>query len=322
MFCIFVVQQKQIKTCLHSTKLSKFSLLLTNFATFFDHNFEKSVLRVKSNNDKLSRNRKCKLANSEVITILILFHLSGFKTLKQFYEDYVCVHLRNEFPNVVSYNRFVELEKKATFPLIMFVSTMCMGKGTGISFIDSTKIAVCHNLRIHQNKVFKDFAQRGRTSTGWFYGFKLHLVINDKAEILSFQLTKGNVADNNENLLIQLCKDLFGKLYGDKGYMVKESVFQKLFYEGVHLITKIRKNMKSSLMGIADKIMLRKRYVIECVMDSLKNVCQLEHSRHRSIHGFIINIFSSIAAYHFLPKKPSITNHFKFEESNSMQLCL
>ncbi len=198
----------------------------------------------------------------------------------------------------------------------------CIGDCTGISFIDSTKLAVCRNQRIHQHRQFKDIAQRGHTSTGWFFGFKLHLVINDKGEIISFKLTKGNVADNNENLLISLCKDLFGKLYGDKGYLVKQSVFEKLFFDGVHLITKIKRNMKNKLMSVYDKIMLRKRSVIECVMDSLKNICQAEHSRHRSIHGFIINVFAAIGAYHFLPKKPSIASHFEADLSPTLQLSL
>jgi hypothetical protein len=157
----------------------------------------------------------------------------------------------------------------------------------------------------------------------WHLKLLAHLLrlqlINDKAEIISFQLTRGNVADNNENLLIKLCKDLFGKLYGDKGYMVRDSVFEKLFVDGVQLITKIRKNMKNELMSAYDKIMLRKRSVIECVMDSFKS--QLEHSRHRSIHGFIINIFAVIGAYHFMPKKP-LASHFETDDSHSLQLCL
>lgn len=196
-----------------------------------------------------------------------------------------------------------------------------MGQCSGISFIDSTKVAVCKNQRINQHKQFKDIAQRGHTSTGWFYGFKLHLVMNDIGEIISFQLTRGNVSDNNENLLLKLCQTIFGKLYGDKGYIVKHSVFEKLFYDGVQIITKIRKNMKNSLMSIYDKIMLRKRSGIECLFNNLKNVAQLEHSKHRSLHGFILNIFSAIAAYHFTPKKPSIYSQFQ-TCNNSLQLSL
>ncbi|HLL43091.1 MAG TPA: transposase [Segetibacter sp.] len=145
---------------------------------------------------------------------------------------------------------------------------------------------------------------------------------NDKGEIISFKFTRGNVADNNENLLISLCEKLFGKLYGDRGYIVKHAVFEKLFYDGVQLITKIRSNMKNKLMSVYDKIMLRKRSVIECVMDSLKNICQAEHSRHRSLHGFIINVFAAIGAYHFLPKKPAIASQFQTDLTPFLQLSL
>ena len=264
------------------------------FCILYEKNINDCIVKIPQASDKLTRNKPCRLSNSEVITILICFHLSDYRTLKNFYNEYVCKFMVNDFPDLVSYNRFVELQRQAALPLFMFVSSYCLGDCTGISFIDSTKLAVCNNKRIKQHRQFKDIAQRGHTSVGWFYGFKLHLIINDKAEIISFQLTKGNVADNNENLLLKLCKDIFGKLYGDKGYIVRESVFEKLFHDGVQLVTKIKRNMKNKLMSIYDKIMLRKRSVIECAIDSLKNVCQVEHSRHRSIHGFIITIFSAL----------------------------
>jgi hypothetical protein len=221
---------------------------------------------------------------------------------------------------LVSYNRFVELQSKYALPLLMFVSAQSLGDCTGISFIDSTRLEVCAKQRIHQNKVFKGVANRGYSTMGWFYGFKLHLVINDKAEIVAFQLTQGSVSDNNTNLLLALCKQLFGKLYGDKGYLVKQAVFEQLFHSGVQLITKIKRNMKNKLMSIFDKLMLRKRSVIECVNDALKNICQIEHSRHRSISGFIINLYSGLAAYHLQPKKPSIKTQFEFDTTKSLQL--
>lgn len=307
---------------LTSDQITELFFLVDEYCIFFDKNINQSLTRISQTSAKASRNKSCGLSNSEMITLLIAFHQSDFRTLKHFYKDYVCVHLQREFPSLVSYNRFVELQKPASLPLFMFVMSHCIGECTGISFIDSTKIAVCKNQRIHQHRQFKGIAQRGHTSTGWFFGFKLHIIINDKGEIISFQLTRGNVADNNENLLIKLCKDLFGKLYGDKGYIVKASVFEKLFMDGVQLITKIKRNMKNKLMSAYDKIMLRKRSVIECVMDSLKNICQLEHSRHRSIHGFIINIFAAIGAYHFLPKKPSLASHFDTEDNKAIQLSL
>ncbi len=164
---------------------------------------------------------------------------------------------------------------------------------------------VCHNRRIHSHKVFKGIAERGKSSTGWFYGFKLHLVINDKGEILSFYLTPGNVDDRNPKVIESLAKELFGKLFGDKGYLSKK-ISNILFSKGIQLITKLKKNMKNKLMIMEDKIFLRKRAIIETINDHLKNICQIEHSRHRSLTNFMVNIVSGLVAYSFLPKKPSL----------------
>ena len=301
-------------------KITEIFFLADEYCIHFNQHIDQCVVKLNSSGCGKTRNKPSGLSQSEVITILICFHLSDYRTLKHFYLDYVCIYLGKEFPRLVSYNRFVELQSKYALPLLMFVSTHSLGECTGIAFIDSTRLEVCAKQRIHQNKVFKDIANRGYSTMGWFYGFKLHIVINDLAEIIAFQLTKGSVSDNNTNLLLALCKNLFGKLYGDKGYLVKQAVFEQLFHSGVQLITKIKRNMKNKLMSTFDKLMLRKRSVIECVNDSLKNICQIQHSRHRSISGFIINLYSGLAAYHLLPKKPSIKSQFEFDHSKSLQL--
>ena len=261
--------------------------------------------------------RKPKMSNSEVITIMILFQLSGFRTFKHFYIYYVQKHMCKEFPQTVSYNRFVELMQANLMPLTMFTKTCSLGHCTGISFVDSTPIRVCSNKRIKRNKVFKDVATTGKSTMGWFYGFKLHIVINDKGEILSFCVTQANVDDRdplkNENFL----KQIFGKLFADKGY-ISEKLNQMLFVDGIQLITSIKKNMKNSLMTMSDKILLRKRSIIETVNDELKNICQIEHSRHRSTINFFTNLLAGIAAYNFLVKKPSL----KYHTSKSNQTML
>ncbi len=195
--------------------------------------------------------------------------------------------------------------QEALIPLILYMTKFRTGKFTGISFIDSTTLDVYHNRRIHSHKVFKGFAQRGKSSTGWFYGFRLHLVVNNKGEILSFYLTPGNVDDRNPENIEKLTKDLFGKLFGDKGYLSKK-ISDILYSKGIHLITKLKKNMKNKLMLMEDKILLRKRSIIETINDHLKNICQIEHSKHRSFTNFIVNIVSGLVAYSFLPKKPSL----------------
>ena len=210
------------------------------------------------------------------------------------------------FPKLVSYNRFVELMPYAVMPLTLLMQIYKTGNCTGISFIDSTTLDVCDSHRILQHKVFKDVAKRGKSSTGWFYGFKLHLTINDSGEILNFCLTPGNTDDRNEKVINQPTKNLYGKLFADKGY-ISQDLMEHLLNKNIHLITKQRKNSKhDKMMPISDKILLRKRAVIESVNDFLKNICYIEHSRHRSINNFVTNVVSGLVSYSFLPKKPSI----------------
>lgn len=238
------------------------------------------------------------------LLIYIYFHLSNYRTFKAYYKEPVSNILKPYFPKLVSYNRFVELMQEALIPLLLYMKKFRTDKCTGISFIDSTTLDVCHNRRIHSHKVFKGIAERGKSSTGWFYGFKLHLIINDKGEIISFYLTTGNVDDRDPNTIETLTKDLFGKLFGDKGYL-SQKISDILYPKGIHLITKLKKNMKNKLMLMEDKILLRKRAIIVTIKDHLKNICQIEHSRHRSFTNFMVNIVSGLVGYSFLPKKPS-----------------
>ncbi|MEZ4880336.1 MAG: IS982 family transposase [Chitinophagales bacterium] len=262
------------------------------------------------------RNRKATLSDSEIITILITFHGGQFKNFKSFYIHYVCSELKDLFPKVVSYNRFIELSHRSALAFMFFLHYSCRGECTGISFIDSTVLRVCHNKRIKRNKVFKDIAKVGKSTMGWFFGFKLHLIINDKGEILSFYLTQGNVDDRNIKAITHMTKELFGKLFGDKGYISK-ALSDILFGNGIQLITAVKRNMKQQALSNEEKVLLRKRSVIETVNDELKNICQIEHTRHRSISGFLLNIMGAIAAYSFFPKKPSIK---PFVEETNPQL--
>ena len=261
--------------------------------------------------------RKPRMSNSEVITLMTLFHSGSFRNIKHFYLHYVQKHLQSDFPETVSYNRFTELMQLAVLPMTIFLKTCCLGECTGISFVDSTPIRVCKNKRIKRNKVFKGIAELGKSTMGFFFGFKLHLIINDKGEILNFVITQGNVDDREPLKNERFIESIKGKLYGDKGYLSKE-LTNILFVDGLHLVTNIRNNMKNCLMELKDKIMLRKRSVIETINDELKNMCQVEHSRHRSFGNFVTNMLSGLIAYSFFPKKPSI----KFETNNSTQVAL
>ena len=247
---------------------------------------------------------KSAMSLSEIMTIVVFFHLSGQRTFKWYYNSLICGYMKYYFPKRLSYNRFVEVMQSTIVPLTVYMMKCRVGKCSGINFIDSTSINVCHNKRINRNKVFEGLAKIGKTTTGWFYGFKLHLTINDEGELLSFCITPGNVDDRDEKTIMHLTKELFGKLFGDRGY-ISQPLFDKLWDNGIQLVTRIKKNMKNRLMDMGDKILLRKRAIIETVNDFLKNICQIEHTRHRSPVNFVVNLVAGLVAYSFLPKKPS-----------------
>lgn len=258
-------------------------------------------------NGMLQRRRARSLSISEVMTILIHFHQSHYRDFKAYYCQHVQQHLHSEFPGLVSYQRFIEFIPSTLIPLCIYLKTCCMGDCTGLSFIDSTTLAVCHNRRIAQHKVFDGLAARGKSSMGWFYGFKLHLIVNDRGELLSLMLTPGNVDDRKP--VPNLVEDLFGKLFADKGY-ISQPLFDRLLQTfNVQLITKLRSNMKNRLLPLADRVLLRKRSIIETIFDQLKNISQIEHSRHRSPTNFLVNVLCGLIAYCHKPLKPSLGLH-------------
>jgi len=288
---------------LTANEVTEIFYLSDEFSKEFAITFKKHILQ--EDNGKKQRNKPNRLSDSEVMTILIAFHLSGMRNLKHFYLFYVCKHMIEDFPNLVSYNRFVELQQRVAMPLVLFLKTCRMGQCTGISFIDSTALKVCHIKREHSNKVFDGTATKGKSTLGWFFGFKLHIIINDKGEILSFVITQGNVDDRQPLSMESFIRNVSGKLYADRGY-VSQRLAEILFVDGIHFVAKMRNNMKGGELPLQDKLMLRKRAVIESVNDELKNICQIEHTRHRCFANFITNLIAGLLAYSFLPKKPSI----------------
>ena len=260
---------------------------------------------------KLTNNTgpKSQLSSSEVLTIIIFYQLSGMKNLQYYYRRLVQPILVSYFPNLVSYSRFVELVGEHAPLMWMFTQSQTLrSEKTGRYFIDSKRLPVCHNRRIKQNKVFQGIAQRGKSSTGWFYGLKIHLVINDLGQIVHFLLTSGSTADNQEKVLHHLLDDLKGDCYGDKGYISK--LFEQFYQNGLKLVTKVRKNMKQLLYNFSDAIFLRKRGMIESVNDILMTVCDIEHTRHRSANNAFTHIFASLAAYNFLNSKPTLESQY------------
>jgi hypothetical protein len=249
------------------------------------------------------RQRQRSLCMSEIMTILITFHQSHYRNFKHFYQDHVCKYLHQEFPKLPSYTRFVEFMGSAMMPLCIYLKH-CFGSCTGISFMDSTCLHVCHNRRISQHRVFKGLAARGKTSVDWFFGFKLHLVVNEYGQLLNIQITPGNVDDRKP--VIDLLKSMSGKVFADRGY-VSKSLAEELFKNfGIQFFPKPRRNMKNHLMGLHDKLLSRKRSIIETIIDQLKNISQIEHSRHRSPINAMVNIICGLIAYCHQPKKPSL----------------
>ena len=286
-------------------EITKIFCMADDFCKIYDKFIKVNGLGPRRDRRKRNYHRAPKLSDSEVITIMILFHFSGYKCLKHFYTGYVLQHMRHMFPNPVSYNnRFTELEKKVVVPLILFLKKCLMGGCTGISFVDSTALRVCRNQRIHLHRVFRELAQSGSARWGGSTASS-STWCNEKGELLSFMLTPGNVDDRESLKNTAFLENISGKLVGDKGYISK-GLFEKLFIDGIQLLTKLRSNMKGALMTVADKILVRKRAIIESVNDELKNMAQIEHSRHRSDVNFIVNLIAGLSAYCFFPKKPMI----------------
>jgi len=278
--------------------LTELFCVMDDFCKHFEPALNKHLLE----ENKRKRQRHSGLSLSELMTLVVLFHQMRYRQFKYFYLYHVCGYLRREFPKLPSYQRCIALMPRCAVALAALFETL-KGKCTGLSIVDATPIAVCDNLRIKRHHVFKENAARGKTSTGWFYGFKLHAIINHMGELLHIKLTPGNVDDRQP--LRQSWSDLFGKLYADKGYIGKW-LTDWLAQQGVDLVTKVRKNMKPKNISAFDQAMLRQRSLIETVFHELKNLCQIEHTRHRSPMNFVVNLLAGIVAYCFMPNKPRI----------------
>jgi len=189
------------------------------------------------------------------------------------------------------------------------------GEETGIYFIDSTAISICHNKRRYRNKVFANLAKSGKSSMGYFHGFKLHAIINHKGEFVALKITKGNVDDRKP--VEDMTKDLTGKVYADKGY-INNNLFLTLYSRGLKMVHGIKKNMKNKLMNLEEKLMLRKRNLIESVFDYLKNKMNLLHTRHRSPINALVHILSNLVAYSLKKNKPALKFDIKGNFSNML----
>jgi hypothetical protein len=276
--------------------LEELYLIIDNFCKEYEKDRQKKVLASQT---KKTRNRSTRLSLSEIVMILVLYQSSGFKDFKSFYR-FVQRDLKPAFNKVNSYNRFIELAPRAIKPLMILLNSL-YASCDGVSYIDSTAIKVCHIKREKRHKLFKGIASKSKSTMGWFYGFKLHIMTNTKGELLNSFFSHANV-DDRQGLLV-MCKKIFGNLIGDRGYLGKQ-LKQTLHNQGINLITRGRKNMKSHILNLTELAMLNSRNLIETVIGKLKLQFNLEHTRHRSTSGFIINILTSLIAYCFSSNKP------------------
>ena len=283
------------------TNLDAIYVDVDDFCLLFEPKWQAHLIEI----GEKQRIKPSRLTSSEVMTILIAFHHSGFRDFKTYYTQFVSCYWREHFPDLVSYTRMLKLLQTVLPALCSFLKQR-YAKPTGIAFIDSTTLKVCHNLRIPRHKVFDGVAERGKGTMGWFYGFKLHLIMNDEGGLLAVKVTQGNVDDRKP--VADMAGNVTGKLYGDKGY-VSANLKAELAEQGIDFITGQRSNMKPQHLSAWDKAMLSKRFMqrfIETVFDQLKNLTQIDHSRHRSCISFMVNIMAGLIAYTFKTKKPSI----------------
>lgn len=274
-----------------------------DFCKVSDNQISKSFLP----NGSKSPTRKPDISYSEILTIVLLYHQSPCKNFKYFYMSYLQLY-KDEFPNLPSYQRFIALKPRIlTYLVLLLEWYMQQAASTGISYVDSTPLAVCHPKRISRNKVFSSVAALGKTTKGWFFGLKLHLLINEIGEIQGLKLTLGNIDDRAP--VPEMTRHITGLLFGDKGY-IKQELFDDLHARGLKLVTGLKKNMQNKLMPLVEKILLRKRSIIETVFSVLKGSFELEHTRHRSIWNAFVHITSALVAYCLKPSKPAISYNY------------
>jgi Transposase DDE domain len=225
------------------------------------------------------------------------------KISQNFYNGVVGEVLRRYFPQMPCYERFVVIQQSVMIPLLCFLRSR-LGQRTGIYYIDSTALAVCHNRRIGRHKTFKGLAARGKTSMGWFFGFKLHLVFNHLNEIVAVKLTPGNVHDTVP--VEQLTQNLTGKLFGDRGYLGKK-LAAALLKRGLALMTRVRKNMKALPLTLTDKLLLNARNMAETIIGHIKAFTSLNLPKQRAPTNAFLHLLAALTAYQLNHIKPDVS---------------
>ena len=241
------------------------------------------------------------LCNSEITAIWLLYFESKLKTFKDFYLNYL-PGFKPEFPKMPSYERFVILKQRVLGYLNSLLNSI-LESDEYCYFVDSTEMSVCRRTRASRNKVFGRKASLGKSSKGFFFGFKLHIVVNRSGELCGVSLSRGNVDDRVP--VPKITSRLSGLLVGDKGYISKK-LFKQLMDKGLKLITDLKKGMKDGLRNMQESLALKKRSIVETVFSVLKGCLELVHSRHRSPINFLGHVFATLISYQMRKKKPTV----------------
>lgn len=239
-----------------------------------------------------------RMTMSEIITVLIYYGACSqdIKTFKAYYK-YEYSTLISAFPELLSYERLVELKQAVIQPMAYFL-ILLLAPCDGITFSDSTPVPACHIKRERSHKVLKRIAKKGKSTNGWFYGTKLHLAVNSMSIIVTLCLSPGNVADNNADLLRKFAQKLWGKMVGDKGYIINSPLWEELYRDGLQIIHGLRSNMANKLISVEDKLLKRKRSNIsEGVFSKLKDRMSLVYTKTRSVYGFLSHILGQLTSY-------------------------
>jgi transposase len=276
------------------------------------------LLKLRAATGQSDTHWKSSFARSEVMAIQIAYHHSGRTCLKYFYQMDILGTYAGCFPKAPCYGRFVALLPHTVAELCLLAISRCGLPGREANFVDSKPIKACHIKREKQNRVFDGKARKGKSSVGWFYGFKLHAVVNHCGELVRFLLTPGNVSDNNQGLLRRLLRGIRYTVYGDRGYW--SGIRGELLENGVFLRAKPkRKGRKDTLTTSRDVHYEKCRGIIETVFGVMCGFLDIEHTRHRSPVNFLCNLFAGLAAYTFLDKFPSIRI---YQPEKGTKICL
>jgi hypothetical protein len=250
---------------------------------------------------KGKRGPERRLSLQEVITLNIMRFYIKVNDLKAFHR-LASQSYREYFPKLPNYENFLKASNKslpAFVVLLWYLLFLNRGmKYGGIFFMDSTALSVCDNHYISSHKVAKGFAARGKTTKGWFYGFKLHGVCDAMGNLLQVAFTSGNV---NDSLMVEKLTEMLDGLYvADAGYLLKAETFKALFEKHKRVMAAARKNMKR-LMTAEQKVLLRKRSIIETTWDVLKERFELVYHLARKMDGLFRHYCSSLISFLLQP---------------------